>query len=54
MLDQLVSDGKPFNWSDLLAHQSKFHVTNAWNLTKDEQARFYMSTYLLDAICAQH
>jgi len=52
-LDQLVSDGKPCNWSNLLAHQLKIHVTNAWNLPKNEQARFYMSAYLLDEIYTQ-
>ena len=52
LLDYLVNDGKPFNWSYLLAYQLKFHATNAQNLPKNEQARFYMSAYLLYAICA--
>jgi len=53
LLDQLVNDGRPFNWLYLLARQLKFHVTNAQNLPKEEHATFYMFTYLLDAICAQ-
>lgn len=53
LLDQLVRDGRPFNWSDLLVQQLKSHVAKAWNLPKNEQTRFFMSKYLLDAICAQ-
>lgn len=37
----------------MLALQLKVHVSNARNLPKDGQARFYMFVYLLDAICAQ-
>ena len=43
----------PFNWSDMLALQLELHVSNAQNPPMDGQARFYMSTYLLDVICAQ-
>lgn len=53
LLDQLVNDRMPFNWSDILAHQLKTHVAKAHNLPKNEKARFDMSTYLLDAIYAQ-
>ena len=53
LLDQLVNDGRPFNWSDMLAHHLKSHVSKAQNLPKNKQARFYMSAYLLDAIRAQ-
>lgn len=44
MLDQLVSDGNPFNCLYLLVLQLKVLVTNAQNLPKDEQAIFYKST----------
>ena len=53
LLDQVVNDGKLLNWSDLLARQLKAHVAQVQNPPKDEQERFYMSAYLLDAICAQ-
>ena len=52
MLDQLASEGKPFNWSDVLALELKVHVSNARSPPKDQQARFFMSSYLLDAIYA--
>lgn len=53
-MDQLVNDGRPFNWLDFLALQLKVHVTKAHNPPKDEKERFYMYAYLLDAIYAQH
>jgi len=54
VLDQLVNDGRPFNWLDLLALQLRVHVTKAHNLPKDEKERFYTYAYLLDVIYAQH
>lgn len=53
-MDQLVNDQMPFNWSDLLTLHLKVNLTNSLNPLKDEQVRFHMSTYLLDAICARH
>ena len=37
MLDQLESEGKPFNWSDMLALKLKVHVSNAQSPPKDWQ-----------------
>lgn len=53
VLDHFSSEGRPFNWSDMLALQLKVHVSNAQSLPTSEQAKFYMSVYLLDAICNQ-
>lgn len=53
MLDRLTNEGIPFHWSDMLALQLKIHVSNVYNLHKDEKARFFMSAYLLDEICAE-
>ena len=53
VLDQLENEGRPFNLSTMLALQLKLHMSNSQSPPKDEKARFFMSTYLLDAICAQ-
>lgn len=52
LLNQVLNEGKSFNWLDLLAQQLKFVVANIQNSLKGRQARFYLSPYLLDAICA--
>ena len=43
MLDQLENEERNFNFLDMLALELKVHVSNARNLSKDGQARFYMS-----------
>ena len=52
-LDQLAREGKACNWSDMLAHQLKEQVTRNRQPPKGMQAEIYMSTYILDAVCAQ-
>ena len=52
VLDQLVSEGKACNWSDMLAHQLKEQVTRARQSPKGMQAEIYVYAYILDAICA--
>ena len=53
-LDQLSREGKPCNWSNILAHQLKEQVTKARQSPNGMHENIYMSTYILDAICAQH
>lgn len=53
MLEQLENEGNPFNCSNKLAFQLKVHLSNAWSLAKDQQEKIFMSTYLLNAICAR-
>ena len=53
-LDQLDREGIPCNWSDILAHQLKEQVTKAQQSPKGMHAEIYMSTYILDAVCARH
>jgi len=54
LLDQVVKEGKPFNWSDLLAQQLWIHVSNPLSSPKGIHAKFYMFSYLLYAIYAQN
>ena len=49
-LDQLASEGKACNWSDMLAHRLKEWVTGAQKPPKGQQEEIYMSAYILDAI----
>ena len=51
-LDQLAREGKPCNWSGILAHQLKEQVMKARQSPWGTQVEIYMYTYILDAICA--
>ena len=51
-LDQLASEGKKCNWSDVLSHRLKKQVTRARQSPKGQPEEIYMSTYILDEICA--
>lgn len=50
MLNWLASEGKPFNQSNMLALQLKFHVSNAQNPPNAQQEILFMSSYLLHAV----
>lgn len=54
VLHHIVKEGKPFNWSDLLAQKLRVHVSNSKNPSKGKKSRFYMFSYLLDAIFTQY
>lgn len=45
MLDQLLREGKPYNSSDMLAHQLKEHVTKARHSLEGMKEEIYMSAY---------
>jgi len=50
----VAREGKPCKWSGILAHQLKEQVTKARQSPMDLHADIYMSTYILDAVCARH
>lgn len=49
-----MNEGRPLKFLDLLDQQLKIHVDNFLNPLKGNQAIFYMSTHLVDAICANN
>lgn len=52
VLDQLVSEGGPLNWFDMLALRLKEQVIEVWHPPKGQQAKLFMSAYIFDAVYA--
>lgn len=54
MLHQIFTEGKIFNWYDILAQQLNINVNNENNPPKGKQAKLYMFGYLLGGLCAHN
>ena len=52
VLDQYAREAKPCNWFGMLSHQLKEQVTKVQQSPRGMHVEIYMSTYILDAICA--
>lgn len=52
VLDQLVNEGRPFNWFEMLALQVKEQVIKYSHPHKGQQVKLFMSSYIINEICA--
>ena len=54
MLYLIITEGKIFNWSNLLSQQLQINLNKVKNSPNGKKPQFYMYAYLLDGICARH